>query len=620
MATSCIAFLERRRIAEILHWRVRRAPVIGAFLGVILAAAAAAAERTAENAPTLVRKGLTAEMAGNAQAREQALSAAIELAPDFAPARWHKGFVQRDGQWTRFAQAQRDLDDEKTLEEYRRLRKDTSAEQAEAQLELANWCHRHGLDDQERAHLTRSLDLNPNQPVVRERLGMVLVDGVWLSRTEVREAQARGKQALKDLKRWTPRVEKLRAALNRPVGRQRDLALEQIRSLRDPSAILALETMLAPADEDGALAVVDALAQIHVPEAAVALARLASFSESADVVDAAVERLKQQPMHNFVPAMLASLVEPNGIQTSVIVGRNGGILFRQAYALEGADRRSLAVFDNAYLSVRGGNVPLASELGSAVIANRTRLLESQNRGFERSNERICKALRAVTGRRIDANPTAWWKWWNDLNEIVLQGDKTVSVTYFRESTPLVAPSRPIFHCACLIAGTPIWTDRGAVAVDEMQVGDRVLAQDPISGELAYKPVLRTTVRDKSALVYVTLRNENIVASGGHPFWVAGRGWVNARRLEPGMLLHGVDGAVPIESVRIEEEGNEPVYNLVVEDFHDYFAGEAHLLLHDITPREPTRGPLPGLEDRPEDKVKEQDVRAKGRKELEAAAS
>ncbi|HVX64330.1 MAG TPA: hypothetical protein VHC19_27150, partial [Pirellulales bacterium] len=253
MATSCIAFLERRRIAEILHWRVRRAPVIGAFLGAILAAAAAAAERTAENAPTLVRKGLTAEMAGNAQAREQALSAAIELAPDFAPARWHKGFVQRDGQWTRFAQAQRDLDDEKTLEEYRRLRKDTSAEQAEAQLELANWCHRHGLDDQERAHLTRSLDLNPNQPVVRERLGMVLVDGVWLSRTEVREAQARGKQALKDLKRWTPRVEKLRAALNRPAGRQRDLALEQIRSLRDPSAILALETMLAPADEDGAL-------------------------------------------------------------------------------------------------------------------------------------------------------------------------------------------------------------------------------------------------------------------------------------------------------------------------------------------------------------------------------
>jgi hypothetical protein len=617
MATSCIAFLERGRLAEILHWGIRRATLIGVFLGALLAAAAAAAERTAEKATTLVRKGLTAEMAGNSQAREQALSAAIELAPDLAPAHWHKGFVERDGQWTRFSEVQQDSKEAKTLEEYRRLRDAAVAEQAEAQLELANWCHRHGLDDQERAHLTRSLDLNPNQPVVRERLGMVLVDGVWLSRTEVREAQARGKQALKDLKRWTPRVEKLRAALNRPAGRQRDLALEQIRSLRDPSAILALETMLAPADEDGALAVVDALAQMHVPEAAVALARLASFSESADVVDVAVERLKQQPMHNFVPAMLASLVEPNGIQTSVIVGRNGGMLFRQAYALESADRRSLAVFDNAYIArCDGVSISVASELGASTVANRSRALEAQNRRFERINQRICEALCSVTGRQLGTKPADWWKWWNDLNEMVLQGEKGLVVSRLEETVIRIVP----LHCSCLIAGTPIWTDRGAVAVDEMQVGDRVLAQDPISGELAYKPVLRTTVRDKSALVYVTLRNEEIVASGGHPFWVAGRGWVNARRLEPGMLLHGVDGAVPIESVRIEEEGNQPVYNLVVEDFHDYFAGEAHLLLHDITPREPTRGPLPGLEDRPTDKVKEQDVRAKGRKELDAAAS
>lgn len=122
----------------------------------------------------------------------------------------------------------------------------------------------------------------------------------------------------------------------------------------------------------------------------------------------------------------------------------------------------------------------------------------------------------------------------------------------------------------------------------------MLAQDPITGELAYRPVVRTTVRDRSALVDVRLPGETIVATGGHPFWVAGKGWLNARRLEPGMLLHGINGPQRIEAVTSQPEGDRPVYNLAVEDFHDYFVGSSRVLLHDITSRQPTRGPLPGL--------------------------
>lgn len=47
------------------------------------------------------------------------------------------------------------------------------------------------------------------------------------------------------------------------------------------------------------------------------------------------------------------------------------------------------------------------------------------------------------------------------------------------------------------------------------------------------------------------------------------------------------------SIKVEEEGQQPVYNLIVEDFHNYFAGNSHLLLHDIMPPEPTPGPVPG---------------------------
>ncbi|HEV7222639.1 MAG TPA: polymorphic toxin-type HINT domain-containing protein, partial [Pirellulales bacterium] len=362
------------------------------------------------------------------------------------------------------------------------------------------------------------------------------------------------------------------------------------------------------------------LAEMHMPEASIALARLAALSDSPDVVDAATVKLKSQPAHNYIPAMLASLVAPEGVQTTIVYGRNGRLLFRQAFLHEGADRKSLVVFDDAYQGFvnnrsgsNGQTQLMASELGSAVVSQRARFADALDRRFERQNERICKTLRDVTGQRLTANPADWWKWWDDYNETVQEGSKPVETTYFFEATPLVSLTPQRMHCACLVAGTPIWTDRGAVAVEKMHVGDRVLAQDPISGELAYKLVLRTTVREHSGVVYVNLPGDQIVASGGHPFWVAGSGWINARHLEPGMLLHGVEGATAIESVKVDDHANQTVYNLVVEDSHDYFAGNSRRLLHDITPREPTRGPLPGLEETPQAKAqgaKTQAVRAK----------
>ena len=237
---------------------------------------------------------------------------------------------------------------------------------------------------------------------------------------------------------------------------------------------------------------------------------------------------------------------------------------------------------------------MASELGSAAVAARSRIINAENRQFERTNERICETLGDVTSQELKAEPHEWWKWWNEFTETVALGEKPLDVIYAEQNVAML--SSATFHCSCLVAGTLIWTDRGAVAVEKMQVGDRVLAQIPETGELTYKLVLRTTVREHSGTITIGLPGgKQIVASGGHPFWVAGPGWVNARHLKAGMLLHGVDGAAEIESVEIDDAANQTVYNLVVEDFHDYFAGAGHLLLHDITPRGPTPGPLPGLE-------------------------
>jgi len=605
MFASAWAGYCRRILAQFggpMAGRWAAAAVLAGALGA--AAGVTAAERTEKEAAELVRAGLAAEVAGNRDERERALSKAVELAPDYAPARWNRGFVERDGKWANFAEPDAPPGEAAALEQYRRLR-GTYADRADAQLELADWCHRRELKDQEHVHLSRSLELNPNQPAVRLRLGMVFSDGVWLTREEARQARERGRQAVSDLRHWAPRCEKMRSAAARLTGRQREAALEQIHSLRDPAAITALETIVAPSSDDAGLAVVEALAEMNRPEADIALARLASFSRSEDVADAAKARLKKRPLYHFVPAMLGSLVAPTGEQTTIVYGGGyGRLLFRQTFMHERVDRKQLAVFDDAYEFYRfvrprhGGLLPqeqlIASELGSATAAGRSRIINAENRKFERTNERICETLSDVTGQTLKADPREWWKWWNDFTETVVLGEKPLDVLYAEENVAFLSPQP--FHCACLVAGTPIWTDRGAVAVEKMQVGDRVLAQDPDTGELTYKLVLRTTIREHSGTITVGLPGgKQLIASGGHPFWVAGPGWVNARHLKAGMLLHGVDGATEIESVEIDDEANQTVFNLVVEDFHDYFAGDGHLLLHDITPRGLTRGPLPGLE-------------------------
>ena len=58
------------------------------------------------------------------------------------------------------------------------------------------------------------------------------------------------------------------------------------------------------------------------------------------------------------------------------------------------------------------------------------------------------------------------------------------------------------------------TDVGPVAVEKIKVGDRVLSQDAETGELAYKPVLHTTVRTNAELVKLELLDDTVTCSVG----------------------------------------------------------------------------------------------------------
>ena len=95
--------------------------------------------------------------------------------------------------------------------------------------------------------------------------------------------------------------------------------------------------------------------------------------------------------------------------------------------------------------------------------------------------------------------------------------------------------------------------------------------------------------------FVATDDKPIRASGGHPFWVAGEGWKKARQLHHGDTLYGLKGTLAVRTVTPGDR--ETTYNLIVADFHTYFVGNARILSHDNTIRQPTSTIVPGLANR-----------------------
>ena len=133
-------------------------------------------------------------------------------------------------------------------------------------------------------------------------------------------------------------------------------------------------------------------------------------------------------------------------------------------------------------------------------------------------------LAGVSGRDPSPDAASWWQWWADHSDVQRTSDKPV-VTVIDEKEILGDPTlrfnRISGRCCCLAAGTPVWTDRGLMAIEKITVGDRVLAQDIETGGLAYKPVLQTTVRPPTELTTLRCNNETIVCTRAHRFWDSG---------------------------------------------------------------------------------------------------
>ncbi|MFF4491056.1 polymorphic toxin type 27 domain-containing protein [Streptomyces sp. NPDC001544] len=134
---------------------------------------------------------------------------------------------------------------------------------------------------------------------------------------------------------------------------------------------------------------------------------------------------------------------------------------------------------------------------------------------------------------------------------------------------------------CFPAGTKVATADGPKSIEDIEVGDRVWSQDPVTGKQSLQPVLHLFQHTVDSLVRIRTADGQVEATDSHRFWVRDRGWVEAGKLRAGDTLEARDGRSEQVLGTTVVKGSIGVYNFEVARNHTYYvyAGSTPVLVH-----------------------------------------
>ena len=161
----------------------------------------------------------------------------------------------------------------------------------------------------------------------------------------------------------------------------------------------------------------------------------------------------------------------------------------------------------------------------------------------------------------------------------------IKVVYeFNDGSIKYAVSEPT-EIVCFVAGTKVYTESGLMNIEDVKEGMRVYSRNLETGANELREVLTTSVRTIKTVTYkVAVNGEIIEGTDNHPFYVKGKGFVEAKYLEQGNVLVDVNGEEHIvEAIELVNNSDVvTVYNMNVEGNHNYYVGDSMVLVHNAT--------------------------------------
>ena len=500
------------------------------------------------------------------------------------------------------------------LTRYRQLRAEHS-KTARGQRDLAMWCRKHELLEEETLHWWTLLSMAPDHSEAIRALRLKEHRGMLLTNEEVERTKREQKDVKLAGKKWLPRLKKLRQQIENGDDEARAAALRQLLAINDPLALPSIEEVFLTAPSDLATAVVETVARMEGDKAAEVLARVAIDSDDEYVREQAATALQSRSHHSYVPVLLARLGTP--IELSVSVTVEPGAPITDSYTAYSYTGRSSPIFYNKhrlsgnYVSsdVAAWGLEVQRSSGVAVIGYEPQRIQynyvltresddpdnpheysgtidgshnprrsSRVSSIEELKEQICEANEVtvalnklihaalVKATRIEikqpglqqapgeaeVDPRGWWNWWKT---------HTQSRHYFGR-------------------GIEIWTQTGLSPIEQILVGDRVLTRDSKTGALAFNLVLAVDAQAESVMQVIEVDSREIVATLDQPFFVFNVGWRKAGDLQAGMMLDGLSG--PKQITQIAAGDAVSCYSLLVANVPNYFVEQGAILAYDAT--------------------------------------
>ena len=161
----------------------------------------------------------------------------------------------------------------------------------------------------------------------------------------------------------------------------------------------------------------------------------------------------------------------------------------------------------------------------------------------------------------------------------------VSGIAYGVTTAITSASNYVSTCPtgvnCFIEGTIVETIVGNKRIEDIKVGDYVLATDVEGKDTTYKRVKRLFRNETNEWVHLKINGEEIVSTPNHPYYVSEKGWVKASDLSlDDILISSNDEEITIDNIFVEKLlVSETTYNFEVEDYHTYYVGSNSILVH-----------------------------------------
>ena len=136
---------------------------------------------------------------------------------------------------------------------------------------------------------------------------------------------------------------------------------------------------------------------------------------------------------------------------------------------------------------------------------------------------------------------------------------------------------------CFIAGTLVMTSVGLKAIEDISVGEQVLAYNDDLNTFAYRDVVDSYINETSELVHIHTSDEEIVCTPNHSI-LTNKGWKQAQDITVEDSIQTVEGFAKVTAVETEKlKTPVKVYNLNVLCYHTYVIGEQQLVVHNACP-------------------------------------